>query len=143
LSRERTEKRCFASFHAAFFERPQLTSFLGRLRELACIQLLGGVMQGCAVVPMGPFDMALPAPANTLPTMTGAGHFGPIEMGGMFTVIKIREGLAANDYKDPGPYRFPKGIVAYEVDAPRSEAARQNIQKETNKPTGMKGMKGM
>ena len=47
--------------------------------------------------------------------MTGFGQFGPIEMGGMFTLMKIREGLAANDYKDPGNYRHPQGTVAYEV----------------------------
>jgi hypothetical protein len=33
----------------------------------------------------------------------------------MFTVFKVREGLAAGDYRDPGPYRNPKGTVAYEV----------------------------
>jgi hypothetical protein len=30
--------------------------------------------------------------------MTGSGQFGPIEMGGMFTVMKIREGLARDDW---------------------------------------------
>ena len=30
------------------------------------------------------------------------GAFGR-RMGGMFTVMKIREGLAANDYRDPDP----------------------------------------
>ena len=59
-------------------------------------------------------DMAMPAPANTLPMITGTGLFGPIEMGGMFSLIKIREGLAANDYKDPGPYDHPAGTIAYE-----------------------------
>ena len=54
-------------------------------------------------------------PDNTLPMMTGFGQFGPIEMGGMFTVMKIREGLAANDYKDPSDYKNPQGTVAYEV----------------------------
>jgi hypothetical protein len=29
--------------------------------------------------------------------------------------VKIREGLAANDYKDPGDYKHPPGTVAYEV----------------------------
>ena len=58
------------------------------------------------------------APDNTLPMMTGTGQFGPIEMGGMFTVMKIREGLARDDYSDPGPYKFPQGTVACEVDAP-------------------------
>jgi manganese oxidase len=65
---------------------------------------------------MGAMEMA--APDNTLPMMTGFGQFGPIEMGGMFTVMKIREGLARDDYTDPGPYKHPTGTVAYEVEAP-------------------------
>src|SRR5438552_889565 len=71
-------------------------------------------------MPMGSAGMAemgameMPIPENTLPMMTGFGQFGPIEMGGMFSVVKIREGLAANDYKDPGNYRHPQGTVAYE-----------------------------
>ena len=35
----------------------------------------------------------------------------------MFTVVKVREGLAAGDYRDPGWYKHPPGTVAYEVDA--------------------------
>jgi hypothetical protein len=42
-------------------------------------------------------EMQMPLPDNTLPMMSGAGPFGPIEMGGMFTVVKIREGLARGD----------------------------------------------
>jgi hypothetical protein len=61
-------------------------------------------------------DMEMPLPDNTLPMMTGRGPFGPLEMGGMFTVVKIREGLARGDYKDPGWYRQPKGSAAYEWD---------------------------
>jgi len=59
-------------------------------------------------------EMEMPLPDNTLPMMTGTGPFGPIEMGGMFTVVKVREGLARDDYKDPGWYRHPPGTVAYE-----------------------------
>lgn len=59
-------------------------------------------------------EMEMPLPDNTLPMMTGQGPFGPIEMGGMFTVVKIREGLGRNDYKDPGWYKHPKGTVAHE-----------------------------
>jgi FtsP/CotA-like multicopper oxidase with cupredoxin domain len=71
-------------------------------------------------------EMEMPLPANTLPMMTGTGQFGPIEMGGMFTVMKVREGLAPNDYKDPGPYQFPPGTVAHEVNtAEAGEPARQ------------------
>jgi hypothetical protein len=60
-------------------------------------------------------EMEMPMPENTLPMMTGFGQFGPIEMGGMFTLMKIREGLAANDYKNPGDYKHPQGTVAYQV----------------------------
>lgn len=58
-------------------------------------------------------EMEMPLPDNTLPMMTGTGPFGPIEMGGMFTVVKVREGLARGDYKDPGWYKNPPGTVAY------------------------------
>jgi manganese oxidase len=64
---------------------------------------------------MGEMHMRLPA--NTLPMMTGEGPFGSIEMGGMFTMIKVRDGLAKNDYRDPGWYKHPPGTIAYEVDA--------------------------
>lgn len=60
--------------------------------------------------------MDMPLPENTLPMMTGTGQYGAIEMGGMFSTLKVREGLARNDYKDPGPYRHPKGSVAREYD---------------------------
>lgn len=56
------------------------------------------------------------APENTLPMMAGVGPFGAIEMGGMFTVIKVREGIES--YADPGWYDHPPGSVAYRVDAP-------------------------
>jgi len=57
--------------------------------------------------------MNMPLPENTLPMMTGAGPHGNIEMGGMFTVVKIRANLAPGDYRDPGWYKAPGGSVAY------------------------------
>src|SRR5499426_685036 len=71
-------------------------------------------------------EMEMPMPENTLPMMTGFGQFGPIEMGGMFTLMKIREGLAANDYRDPGPYKHPEGTVAYEFTGDVADAPRQS-----------------
>jgi len=59
-------------------------------------------------------EMEMPLPDNTLPMMTGTGPFGAIEMGGMFTTVKIRQGLARNDYKDPGWFKHAAGTVAYE-----------------------------
>ncbi|MDC1287786.1 copper oxidase [Gammaproteobacteria bacterium] len=60
-------------------------------------------------------EMVMPLPGNTLPMMTGEGQFGPIEMGGMFTVLKIRSDQKADDYSDPGWYQYPEGTVAYEA----------------------------
>jgi hypothetical protein len=70
-------------------------------------------------------EMQMPLPENTLPMMTGEGPFGPIEMGGMFTVVKVRDKLARGDYRDPGWYRHPPGTVAYEWTGPVSEPQRQ------------------
>jgi len=59
-------------------------------------------------------EMSMPLPDNTIPMMTGWGQFGSLEMGGMFTVMKVRDGLEAGDYEDPGDYEHPPGTVAYE-----------------------------
>jgi FtsP/CotA-like multicopper oxidase with cupredoxin domain len=69
-------------------------------------------------------EMEMPLPDNTLPMMTGTGPFGPIEMGGMFTVVKVRDGLARDDYKDPGWYKHPAGTVAYEWNGATPVASR-------------------
>jgi FtsP/CotA-like multicopper oxidase with cupredoxin domain len=52
-------------------------------------------------------------PKNTLPMMTGDGPFGPLEMGGMFTVVKVRDDITS--YDDPGWYKYPQGTVAWRV----------------------------
>jgi len=52
-------------------------------------------------------------PKNTLPMMAGRGPFGNIEMGGMFTVLKVRDDITT--YADPGWYRYPEGTVAYRL----------------------------
>jgi hypothetical protein len=61
--------------------------------------------------------MAMPLPDNTLPMMTGQGPFGSVEMGGMFTVMKVRRGQKRGDYSDPGWYTHPPGTQAREVAA--------------------------
>jgi hypothetical protein len=37
--------------------------------------------------------MEMPMPDNSLPMMAGFGPLGPLEIGGMFSVVKVREGL--------------------------------------------------
>lgn len=58
--------------------------------------------------------MQMPLPDNTLPMMSGDGPFGSLEMGGMFTTLKVRAGQARGDYTDTPWYRHPKGTRAYE-----------------------------
>ena len=56
-------------------------------------------------------------PRNTLAMMSGKGPYGNIEMGGMFTTVKVRDNLARNDFSDPGWYEPPTGTVASRVSA--------------------------
>jgi hypothetical protein len=92
---------------------------------------------------MNNMAMSMTLPENTLPMMTGAGPYGDIEMGGMFTVMKIRADLAHGDYRDPGWYRAPPGSVAYawEGEPPpahsvASPVAPQSATFEVHKPSG-------
>jgi hypothetical protein len=80
--------------------------------------------------------MEMPLPDNTLPMMTGFAQFGPVEMGGMFTVVKVREGLARDDYKDPGWYKNPEGTVAYEWTGEAPIVPRASESAPTNAPGG-------
>jgi FtsP/CotA-like multicopper oxidase with cupredoxin domain len=57
--------------------------------------------------------MDMGQPPNTLPMMAGTGPFGPVGMGGMFTVLKVREGITR--YDDPGWYVQPPGTSARKV----------------------------
>lgn len=70
------------------------------------------VMGERGMADMGDMEMALPD--NTLPMMSGRGPFGPAEMGGMFTLLKVRRDQKPGDYSDPGWYRHPEGTVARE-----------------------------
>ncbi|MDX2143838.1 MAG: copper oxidase [Rhodospirillaceae bacterium] len=80
---------------------------------------------------MGEFGMAehqdhsmhMKGPKNTLPMMMGTGPFGNLEMGGMFTVVKVRDDQPPGDYRDPGWYKNPEGTVAYRVAGPTAAPA--------------------
>ena len=50
------------------------------------------------------------APLNSIPMFGAAGPFDYITMGGLFTVLKVREGITS--YEDPGWYQNPPGTVA-------------------------------
>ena len=62
-------------------------------------------------------DMNMGLPRNTAPMMAGEGPFGPVGMGGMFTLLKVRESLPNGYDADPGWYEHPPGTVAGPVGA--------------------------
>lgn len=55
-------------------------------------------------------EMMMGSPKNSIPMKGGAGPFGTITMGGMFTIIKIRENLS--NYEDPGWYNHGAETLA-------------------------------
>ncbi len=68
--------------------------------------------------------MKMELPENSISMMGGDGPFGLIDMGGMFTVVKVRDKLAGDT--DPGWFKHPAGTVASEASA--AELARDNIK---------------
>jgi FtsP/CotA-like multicopper oxidase with cupredoxin domain len=69
-------------------------------------------------------EMEMPLPDNTAPMMSGDGPFGSVEMGGMFSVVKVRADQKPGDYSDPGWYAHPPGTIAYEWAGALAEPAR-------------------
>jgi hypothetical protein len=47
--------------------------------------------------------------------------------------VKVRDGIARNNYADPGWFKHPAGTVAYEVDNPAAAPARQTQQTKPSK----------
>ena len=70
-------------------------------------------------------EMSMPLPDNTLPMMTGEGPYGSVEMGGMFSMLKVRKDIPHGVYVDPGWYTHPKGQQAYEYTGELPETAKQ------------------
>ena len=60
-------------------------------------------------------EMRMPVPENSIPMRGGPGPFGYIDMGGLFTILKVRERLDGGG--DPGWYRQPPGTMAARASA--------------------------
>ena len=73
---------------------------------------------------MGSMGMAVPP--NSVPMVGGKGPFDDITMGGMFTILKVRESLSGDG--DPGWYEHPAGSVAEAASA--DELRRDAIDAE-------------
>ena len=79
-------------------------------------------------------EMEMPLPDNTLPMMTGQGQYGSLEMGGMFTTVKVRRQQKPGDYSDPGWFKHPPGTVAYEWKGAAPEVKRPESSLKDNTP---------
>ena len=69
-------------------------------------------------------DMQMGVPKNSIPMVGGRGKHDIITMGGMFTILKVREQLGS--YADPGWYDAPPGTQA--LPAAGAELARDGIE---------------
>ncbi|MGE3740773.1 MAG: multicopper oxidase family protein [Geminicoccaceae bacterium] len=115
---------CHKSHHTMGPMGHEIANMIG-VRQTAAAKRVARLLPNYMYMPMGEQGMAemqdmaahgMTPPENTLPMMTGEGPFGPIEMGGMFTVVKVRKDVAPGDYTDPGWFEHPPGTVAYKVD---------------------------
>ena len=68
--------------------------------------------------------MKMQLPKNSISMLGGDGPFGYIDMGGMFTILKVRKKLEGDT--DPGWYENPPGTVASKASA--DELARDGIK---------------
>lgn len=100
-------------------------------------------------------EMQMPLPDNTAPMMTGDGPFGSVEMGGMFTMLKVRQEQAPGDYRDPGWFQHPAASVAGEwrgelaaparsgeaggQSMPLKQPASETVEVQVRKPGGHAG----
>jgi hypothetical protein len=69
-------------------------------------------------------EMGMASPPNSLPMVGGPGQYDYITMGGMFTILKVREELPA-DGSEPAWYESPPGTLA--APAPESDLKRDGI----------------
>jgi FtsP/CotA-like multicopper oxidase with cupredoxin domain len=100
-------------------------------------------------------EMEMPIPDNTARMMTGMGPFGSVEMGGMFSVLKVRKDQKPGDYQDSGWYKHPAGTVAEiykgplpsaptqstlgKVDSSNKTSSTKEIEVQVRKPNGHSG----
>jgi hypothetical protein len=72
-------------------------------------------------------EMSMKVPRNSIPMIGAQGKHDYIDMGGMFTVVKVRENLTS--YDDPGWYENPPGTLA-------TLASNDELQRDLGKIPG-------
>ncbi len=90
--------------------------------------LLPGYMTMGQAGMSGMTEMAMAVPPNSIPMVGGIGPYDEITMGGMFTILKVRESLSNYD-DDPGWYSAPG-------EAPADVASQGALEKNGVAPDG-------
>ncbi len=76
--------------------------------------------------------MSMPVPENSVPMLGAEGPFDYITMGGMFTIVKVRDELTGTD--DPGWYKHPPGTVADKAPPESMKRDGIHVAEELTKP---------
>jgi hypothetical protein len=71
-------------------------------------------------------------PRNTIAMKSTAGPFGHMSMGGLVTILKVRDTLTSYE-EDPGWYKHPAGTVA--LKASSEDLRRDGIEVAARVPT--------
>jgi FtsP/CotA-like multicopper oxidase with cupredoxin domain len=85
-------------------------------------------------------EMGMAVPPNSLPMVGGRGPHDYITMGGMFTIVKVREQL--DGYDDPGWYDAPSGTIARPADAAELKRYGLSAGGAPRRPQGSKKTRG-
>jgi hypothetical protein len=106
---------------------------LGDLEERIRPLLPAYMTMGHTGMDMGKMAEVMPYPRNTIAMKGATGPFGDyISMGGLFTIVKVRDRLKSYD-EDPGWYQHPPGTVA--LKATDADLARDGI--DVKRPAGV------
>lgn len=90
----------------------RIKQFFPDFMGLMSINGMGEMFEMYGTQPMSNMEMDIKFPSNLSP-IGNPGPFGVLELGGMFTVFKVRDNLTS--YADPGWYQHPPGTVAEAV----------------------------
>lgn len=108
----------------------RIKQFFPDFMGLMGINGMGEMFEMYGTSKMMDVGMNIKIPPNLSP-IGNPGPFGVIELGGMFTIFKVRDNLTS--YTDPGWYQHPPGTIAEPIDATRAhEIQNQNSSLQTN-----------
>ncbi len=107
----------------------RIKQFFPNFMGLMNINGMGDMFEMYGTNEMMDMGFKMKYPSNLSP-IGSPGPFGVIEMGGMFTIFKVRDNLTS--YADPGWYQHPPGTVAEAVDMDDSTHNNMHRQADRN-----------